>query len=224
MQLDLTQLGAVFRPRRPRPEPVMSLIELPPLPWAPDALAPIISKDTIDTHYGKHHKAYVDKTNALIEPRRFENLTLEDIVLDSARDQTARTLFNNAAQVWNHNRYWESLSPDGGEPTGAFAAQIDRDFGGLAKLKEEMVKKGVGHFASGWVWLAYHNEKLCTIDTHDADNALVRGLQPLLVLDVWEHAYYLDYKNERERHLRSVIEELIDWRRASTRFDALQPH
>jgi Fe-Mn family superoxide dismutase len=199
----------------------MPKLELPPLPWAPDALEPLISRATIDKHYGKHHKAYVDKGNALIEGTHYETLTLEEIILESAQDAGAKGIFNNAAQVWNHTRYWESLSPDGGQPSDALAAAISKSFGSLQALKDELVKKGVGHFASGWVWLVAENGGLKVVDTHDADNALVHGLETLLVLDVWEHAYYLDYQNERERHLRALVDGRLDWKRASDRFAAL---
>lgn len=199
----------------------MPRFELPPLPFAQDALAPVISVSTMERHYGKHHKAYVDKTNALIEGTPFADMSLEEIIVESARAQTTRALMNNAAQTWNHTRYWESLSPDGGAPSDQLAERIERDLGGMDKFKEEIVKKGVGHFASGWVWLTFANGKLNLIDTHDADCALLHGQDPLLVLDVWEHAYYLDYQNERERHLRTVAQELLNWRGASARLAAL---
>jgi superoxide dismutase, Fe-Mn family len=199
---------------------VMSDIALPELPWAPEALEPTISRKTIDKHYGKHHRGYVEKANALIKGTGFEGLSHEDIILEAAKAQATRPLLNSAAQAWNHERYWESLSPEGGAPSDALAAQIDKDFRGLDKLKDEIVKKGVAHFASGWVWLGLAQGKLEIIDTHDSDTALQHGLAPLLVLDLWEHAYYLDYQNERERHLRAVIEDVLDWRGASERFAA----
>ena len=196
----------------------MTDLVLPPLPWSADALDPVISKTTIDTHHGKHHKAYVDKAKGLVEGTRFAELSLEEIVLETARDPAQKLLFNNAAQIWNHNRYWESLAPKSGQPSAELAAKLQSDLGGLDKFKEEIVKKGVGHFASGWVWLTLKDGKLNLIDTHDADNALVHGHEALLVLDVWEHAYYVDYKNERERHLKTVVNELLNWDGASERF------
>ena len=197
----------------------MALIELPPLPFARDALAPAISSDTIDTHYNKHHRAYVEKTNELAKDGDYESL--EDIILKTARDSSLRTLFINAAQAWNHERYWESLAPNGGAPSAALSQRIERDLGNLGKLKEDMVKKGVAHFGSGWVSLVMDKGKLTLIDTNDADNALVRGMQPLLVIDLWEHAYYLDYKNQRERHLKAVVDGVLNWRGASERFERL---
>jgi Fe-Mn family superoxide dismutase len=199
----------------------MPQIELPPLPWSEDALDPVISRATIEKHYGKHHRAYVAKTNSMIEGTPFAEMSLEEIIIESARAQSTRGLMNNAAQAWNHARYWESLSPNGGAPSDALAERIDKELGGMAKLKDEIVKKGVGHFASGWVWLSVHKGALHLIDTHDADNALLRGHEPLLTLDLWEHAYYLDYQNERERHLRTVVEDMLDWQGASARFAAL---
>lgn len=197
----------------------MAHLELPPLPWSPDALAPTISRATIDKHHGAHHKAYVDKGNGLIAGTRFEAMSFEDMIRESAKDPSSRAIFNNAAQVWNHNRYWESLSPNGGQPSGRFAEQIERDLGGLANLKETLVKKGVGHFASGWVWLVWTGSKLDVIDTHDADNALLHNVEELLTLDVWEHAYYIDYQNQREGHLRKVVEEIVNWTGAQARFE-----
>jgi Fe-Mn family superoxide dismutase len=199
----------------------MSHIQLPRLPWSPDALEPAISKRTIDTHYGKHHKAYVEKLNKLIAGTAYETLTLDQIVRETASDKSknGRAIFNNAGQAWNHTRYWESLSPESGEPSDALSARIEQDFGGLAQLKDEMVAKGVGHFASGWIWLTWADGKLNVIDTHDADNALAHGHEALLVLDLWEHAYYLDYQQERERHLRALVEDALNWKGASARFD-----
>ncbi len=196
----------------------MTKIELMPLPFAHDALGPAISRETIDSHYDKHHRAYVEKTNALMS-RDYDSL--EDVIRESARDPKSKTLFNNAAQVWNHDRYWESLSPNGGAPSDALAASIERDLGGPAKLKDELVKRGVAHFASGWVWLALDKGKLAILDTHDADDALMHNTEPLLVLDVWEHAYYLDYKSARETHLRAVVEDVLNWKGASDRLGRL---
>lgn len=198
----------------------MSQIELPALPWAHDALAPAISQATIETHWGKHHRTYVTKTNAAIEGTDLAGKSLEDVIRAAAAAPEKRGLFNNSAQIWNHSRYWESLSPDGGQPSDALAAKIESDLGGMAKLKADMVAKGVGHFASGWVWLTHKGGTLHLIDTHDADTALIHGHDCLLVLDVWEHAYYIDYKNERDRHLNTLVNECLNWRGASDRFAA----
>jgi Fe-Mn family superoxide dismutase len=197
----------------------MTELSLPPLPWAPDALEPHISRTTIETHHGKHHKAYVEKANKLIAGASFETMRLEEIIIASARSGGTRELFNNAAQAWNHDFYWKSLSPVRSAPSDALTARLERDFGGVEKFKSALVAKGVSHFASGWVWLVWDDRKLAVIDTHDADNPLTHDQRAILVLDVWEHAYYLDYKNERERHLKAVVGGLLDWNGANERFE-----
>lgn len=203
----------------------MAKIELPPLPFAADALAPVISAATMETHHGKHHKAYVDKVNALIPGTRFEGKSLEEVVKESAGDPANKTIFNNAAQAWNHSRYWESLSPAGVAPAAAlsakFTARIESDFGSLAGLHDALVKNGVAHFGSGWVWLVWKGGALEVMATHDAGTPLTQDLPTLLTIDVWEHAYYLDYKNERPRHLEAVVERTLNWADASSRFDEL---
>ena len=203
----------------------MAKIELPPLPFSAEALAPVISAATLEAHHGKHHRAYVDKVNALIAGTRYEGKTLDAIVRDSAADPASKTLFNNAAQAWNHARYWESLSPPGVSPAAAlssrFAARIDDDFGSLAGLHDALVKLGAAHFGSGWVWLVWKGGKLDVVDTHDAGTPLTQNTPTLLTVDVWEHAYYLDYKNERPKHLEAVVERALNWAGASARFDEL---
>ncbi|MBI1187371.1 MAG: superoxide dismutase [Fe] [Alphaproteobacteria bacterium] len=198
----------------------MPQITLPALPWAKDALAPVISAATVEKHHGAHHAGYVKRVNALIEGTDYADLPLKEIVLKSVKDPKARGLANAAGQTWNHNCYWESLSPDGGAPSAALAAQIEKDFGGLDALKEQLVSKGAAHFASGWVSLTRKDGALHILDTHDAETALEHGHAPLVVIDVWEHAYYLDYQNERDRHLRTIVDKLLDWRGASARFEA----
>ncbi|HET9628516.1 MAG TPA: superoxide dismutase [Novosphingobium sp.] len=183
-------------------------ISLMPLPYARDALAPAISADTLDTHHGKHHKAYVDKTNAAIADGPLANASLEEIVARSRGGKQG--LFNNAAQTWNHGFYWASLSPRSSQPSGDLAAAIER-FGGQDKLIEELSTRGANHFASGWVWLAGDNGKLTVIETHDADTLADQGPVPLLVIDLWEHAYYLDHKNVRPDYLKAVLNDLLNW-------------
>ena len=181
-----------------------------PLPYPEDALAPAISADTLATHHGKHHKAYVTKTNDLAAKAGLEGSSLEEIVR-AARDQGDKTLFNNAAQAWNHGFYWNSLAPDGGEPQGELAQAITRDFGSLQALTDELQQRGEKHFASGWVWLAAADGKLSVEETHDGDTLAIGGKVPLLTVDLWEHAYYLDYKNERPRHLQAVLGGRLNW-------------
>lgn len=159
----------------------------PPLPYAQDALAPHISADTLATHHGKHHKAYVDKVNAAIEGTELADKPLEEIV-HHAEGSGNKGLFNNAAQSWNHAFYWESLSPTKTEPKGDLLAAIDRDFGSLDELKKKLKETAVNHFASGWAWLVSRDGTLAVTDTHDAGTELVAGIKPLLVIDVWEHA------------------------------------
>lgn len=187
------------------------MFELPPLPYAYDALEPAISSETLHFHHDKHHKAYVDKTNALAQKAGLEGRPLEEVVRE-ARKRGDNALFNNSAQAWNHAFFWESMTPEASPPAGALAQAIDEAFGGLEAFKKAFVDEGVGHFASGWVWLVTGTEGLKVISTHDADDLLVReGLTPLLVCDLWEHAYYLDYQNDRAGFLSRWFDETANW-------------
>lgn len=181
--------------------------ELPPLPFAKDALEPVISAETIDFHYGKHHQAYVTNLNNLVPGTAFENASLEDIVM-----QADGGIFNNAAQVWNHTFYWNGLSPDGGgEPTGALGAAIDKAFGSFAAFKETFIKSAVGNFGSGWTWLVRNDDgSVSIVNTSNAANPLRDGKTPLLTIDVWEHAYYIDYRNARPKYLDEIW-KLVNW-------------
>ena len=186
----------------------------PRLPYAPDALAPVISQETVDYHYGKHEKAYIDNLNKLIEGTEFEDMALEDIIKSSNG-----ALFNNASQAWNHIFYFFTFSPDGGgEPDGELRKAIDRDFGSFEKFKEDFVQAGVTLFGSGWVWLSKDNDgKLFITQGHNAGNPLTDGLTPLLTFDVWEHAYYLDYQNRRADALKKLW-YIIDWDVVASRY------
>lgn len=190
-------------------------IELTPLPYPKGALAPAISAETLKTHHGKHHKAYVDKTNEAIEGTRLDGLSLEDLIA-RGRQQQDRKLFNNAAQTWNHGFYWNSLTP-GGEPCpGDLAGAIEAAFGSQEELVKQLVQRGTEHFASGWVWLAADGSgRLSIEETHDGDTLADSDKRPLLTIDLWEHAYYLDYKNERPDHLEAVTGRLLNWRFAA---------
>lgn len=182
-------------------------IELPALPYAMDALAPRISKETLEFHYGKHHKAYVTNLNNLIPGTEFEGKTLEEIV------KTAKgPIFNNAAQVWNHTFYWHCLTPKvGGKPTGDLAKKIDEEFGSFADFKEAFTKASVTLFGSGWAWLVRNKEgKLEIVQTSNAGNPMLDGKTPLLTCDVWEHAYYIDTRNDRGAYLKNFW-ELVNW-------------
>lgn len=184
--------------------------ELIDLPYSSDALAPAISAETLSFHYGKHHKAYIDKTNAAIEGKDLDGKPLEEVI--KAARGSDQGLFNNAAQSWNHGFYWHSLCPDAQSPSGDLAGKIDDAFGSFDDLKAKLVDRGAGHFASGWVWLAEKGGKLSLEETHDGDTlADSGGFNPLLTIDVWEHAYYLDHQNARPSYLKAVIENHLNW-------------
>ena len=183
------------------------------LPYADDALSPAISAETISFHYGKHHKAYVDKMNAAIEGTAHDDAALEAIVAD-ARGANAG-LFNNAAQTWNHAFYWHSLAAEETAPSADLAAKINEAFGSMDELKSQMKARGAGHFASGWVWLAEKDGKLSIEETHDGDTLADSDFNPLLTVDVWEHAYYLDHQNARPAYLDAVIDGKLNFAFAS---------
>ena len=172
-------------------------ITLPELPYPVDALEPYISAGTLNIHHGKHHRAYVDKTNALIGAA---GGTLEEIILRAAGDSSKRALFNNAAQAWNHAFYWHSLRPDGGT--------VPREF---SKWTGELKAAAIGHFGSGWAWLVRDGAEVKVMTTANADTPIVHGLEPLLVIDVWEHAYYLDYQERRAAYVAGIVDNLLNW-------------
>jgi len=182
-------------------------IELPPLPYARDALAPNISAETLDFHYGKHHQTYVTNLNNLIKGTEFENLDLEAIIKKSQGG-----MFNNAAQIWNHTFYWHSLSPNGGgEPSGKLAEAITKAFGSFAEFKEQFTKAAVGTFGSGWAWLVQRaDSSLGIVSTSNAATPITGPDTPLLTCDVWEHAYYIDYRNARPKYLEAFW-NLVNW-------------
>jgi len=187
-------------------------IVLPDLSYPKDALEPYISSRTLEFHHGKHHKTYVDNANKLIEGTDLAREGLEAIIKKTAGDATKVGIFNNAAQVWNHSFYWNCLKPNsGGPPTGAIARKIDADFGSYAKLVEDLKNAGITQFGSGWAWLVLSGDQLQITKTLNADTPLAHGLKPLLTIDVWEHAYYLDYQNRRADYLAAVIDKLINW-------------
>lgn len=183
------------------------------LPYADDALAPAISAETLSYHYGKHHRAYIDKTNDAIAGTELAHDGLETVIA-KARDSN-QGLFNNAAQSWNHGFYWHSLAAESGQPSQELQSMIDEAFGSLADFREDFASRGGGHFASGWVWLAEKDGKLSIVETHDGDTLADSEFNPLLVIDVWEHAYYLDHQNKRPAYLKAVIEEKLNWSFAS---------
>ncbi|HUT43643.1 MAG TPA: superoxide dismutase [Desulfobacterales bacterium] len=187
-------------------------ITLPGLPYEKDALEPHINSRTLDFHHGKHHNAYVTNLNNLIEGTDLASETIEDIINKTVNDDDKAGIFNNAAQVWNHTFYWKSMKPNGGGlPTGNIANKIDADFGGYANFIEQLKNAGLTQFGSGWAWLVMKNGKLEMMKTSNADTPIAHGVKPLLTVDVWEHAYYLDYQNKRGDYLDAFIKNLINW-------------
>ena len=188
------------------------MFTLPPLPWAENALEPVISANTISFHYGKHHKTYVDNLNNLVKGTDYENASLEKIINETAGKADKAGLFNNAAQIWNHTFYWHSMKPaGGGKPTGKLAEMIDTAFGGYDAFKKELATTTVSQFGSGWGWLVLDGGALKVVKTANAEVPFTKGQKPLLTIDVWEHAYYLDQQNKRAAYVDAVIEKLLNW-------------
>ncbi len=183
--------------------------ELMPLPYSDDALAPAVSAETLSFHHGKHHQAYIDKTNAAVDGDQ----SLEEVIAGARGSNQG--LFNNAAQSWNHGFYWHSMAAESGTPSDELKVMIDESFGSVDELKQQLKDRGAGHFASGWVWLAEKDGKLSIEETHDGDTLADSDFNPLLTIDVWEHAYYLDHQNKRPAYLEAVVEEKLNWHFAS---------
>ena len=194
--------------------------ELADLPYSADALEPHISAETFGYHHGKHHKAYVDKLNAAVAGTDYENQSLEAVILAS-HDAGDTGVFNNAAQAWNHTFLWNSMSPQGGgEPQGALAEAINDSFGDLDSFKAQFKASAMGQFGSGWTWLVHKAGKLEIVSTGNAETPLTGGSVPLLTLDVWEHAYYLDYQNKRDAYIDTFLDKLINWDFAAQNYEA----
>jgi len=180
---------------------------LPELPYAKDALAPHLTAETLEFHHGKHHNAYVVNLNKLLEGKPEADKSLEDVILSSEGG-----VFNNAAQIWNHTFYWKSMKPNGGgEPTGDIKAAIERDFGSYAKFKEEFAAAATTQFGSGWAWLVLDKGKLAITKTGNADLPMKHGQTAILTIDVWEHAYYIDYRNLRPKYIETFLNHLVNW-------------
>ncbi|PKO20856.1 MAG: superoxide dismutase [Fe] [Chloroflexi bacterium HGW-Chloroflexi-1] len=185
---------------------------LPSLPYAEDALEPYYSAKTISFHHGKHHKAYVDNLNKLIAGTELESKGLEEIILAAAGDPARVGLFNNAAQVWNHTFFWHCMkSGGGGKPAGELARRIDQAFGSYEKFAEQFKATAVGRFGSGWGWLVLERDALKLVSTPNAETPMTKGQTALLTVDVWEHAYYLDYQNRRPDFVQAFLDHLVDW-------------
>ena len=196
-------------------QPPAGPFTLPPLPWNEQALAPVISARTIGLHYGKHHRTYVNKLNELVAGTKMADMPLEQVIRESAGKPDTQKVFNNAAQVWNHTFFWNCLRPGGGKPGGDLAARIDADLGGYDKFRERFAQAAIDCFGSGWAWLADRGGKLEILATSNADNPLTKGATPLLTIDVWEHAYYVDYENRRPEFVNAVIDKLLNWEHAA---------
>jgi Fe-Mn family superoxide dismutase len=188
------------------------MFTLPPLPWADNALEPVISANTISFHYGKHHKTYVDNLNNLVKGTDYESAPLEKIINETAGKADKAPIFNNAAQVWNHTFYWNSLKGNGGgKPSGRIAQMIDAAFGNYDNFKKELSATSVSQFGSGWGWLVLDGNALKIVKTPNAEVPFTKGQKPLLTIDVWEHAYYLDHQNKRAAYVDAVIDRLLNW-------------
>jgi superoxide dismutase, Fe-Mn family len=194
--------------------------ELPKLPYAQNALEPHISAATVKVHYGKHHRAYVDKANQLVAGTEFERRSLEDVIAATAPQKKYQSLFNNAAQAWNHGFYWNSMSPGaGGEPRGAIAGRLAADFQSFAAFREAFKKAAIEHFGSGWAWLMLDEGRLKIATTANADTPIAHGKTAILTMDVWEHAYYLDYQNQRPSYVEIFLDKLVNWEFAERNYE-----
>lgn len=184
----------------------------PTLPYAENALEPVISANTISFHYGKHHKAYVDNLNKLIAETEYKSLPLEEIIKKTAGKSEYAGIFNNAAQVWNHTFFWNSLSPNGGgKPSEVLMKKIEESFGSFDDFVKELTEAAKTQFGSGWAWLVLDGNKLKVMKTANAETPITMGVKPLLTIDVWEHAYYLDYQNKRPDYVAALLNKLINW-------------
>ena len=191
---------------------------LPPLPFADTALDPVISAETLGFHHGKHHRTYVETLAKLVDGTPFADATLETVIMETYDDADKRAIFNNAAQIWNHNFYWHSLSPDAQTPSGDLGAAITRDFGSVEAMGAEFAKVTIAQFGTGWGWLVSDGGTLKIVSTEDAAVPFTAGQIPLLTIDVWEHAYYLDWQNRRADHVEAIIAGHLNWAMAAERF------
>lgn len=201
-------------------EDIVAPFVLAPLPFADDALEPVISANTLSFHYDKHHRGYLNNLNRLVENTPYAKMPLEKIVCDTAGKPDKTGLFNNAAQTWNHTFYWNSLQPGGSTIPAALRARMQADFGSVDACKKELAAAAVTQFASGWAWLVAENGRLKVVKTANAETPLTTGAVPLLTIDVWEHAYYLDFQNRRADHVAAVIDTLLNWEFAAQNLPA----
>jgi len=186
--------------------------ELPSLPYTNDALAPYMSAETLDFHHGKHHQTYVTNLNNLLKDNELQGASLEDIVVKSSKDTSMAGIFNNAGQHWNHILFWQCMKPNGGGSIPSeLEARLNSDFGSVDQFKEAFIQAGTTQFGSGWAWLAIDNGKLVVTKSANASNPLVDGMKPILGCDVWEHSYYIDYRNKRPDYLKAFLDNLVNW-------------
>ena len=194
--------------------------ELPSLPYANDALAPYMSSETLDFHHGKHHQTYVTNLNNLLKDNELHGASLEDIVVKSSKDTSMAGIFNNAGQHWNHILFWQCMKPNGGGSIPSeLEARLNSDFGSIDKFKEAFIQAGTTQFGSGWAWLAIDNGKLVVTKSANASNPLVDGMKPILGCDVWEHSYYIDYRNKRPDYLKAFLDSLVNWEFVASQLD-----
>ncbi len=186
--------------------------ELPKLNYSNEALSPIMSQETLELHHGKHHQTYITNLNNFIKDTEMAEMSLEDIIVKSSKDNSKTGIFNNASQHWNHNLFWKCMKPKGsGSIPSKLEKKIIEDFGSVEKFKDEFKQAGITQFGSGWCWLSLNNDKLVVTKTANAANPLIENMKPILGCDVWEHSYYIDYRNRRPEYLDKFVEKLIDW-------------
>jgi len=194
--------------------------ELPSLPYANDALAPYMSSETLDFHHGKHHQTYVTNLNNLLKDHELQSSSLEDIVVKSSKDASMAGIFNNAGQHWNHILFWQCMKPNGGgSMPSELEGRLNSDFGSVEQFKEAFIQAGTTQFGSGWAWLAIDNGKLVVTKSPNASNPLVDGMKPILGCDVWEHSYYIDYRNRRPDYLKAFLDSLVNWEFVASQLD-----
>lgn len=194
--------------------------ELPSLPYANDALAPYMSAETLDFHHGKHHQTYVTNLNNLLKDHELQSSPLEDIVVKSSKDASMAGIFNNAGQHWNHILFWQCMKPNGGGSIPSeLEGRLNSDFGSVEQFKEAFIQAGTTQFGSGWAWLAIDNGKLVVTKSPNASNPLVDGMKPILGCDVWEHSYYIDYRNRRPDYLKAFLDSLVNWEFVASQLD-----
>ena len=196
------------------------IFKLPNLDYEKKALAPIMSEETLDLHHGKHHQTYITNLNKFIEGTDMSQMTLEEIIIHSSKDKSKSAIFNNASQHWNHILFWKCMKPEGGGPLPKkLKNRIESDFGNVEEFKKQFIQAGITQFGSGWCWLSIDNGKLVVSKTPNAENTLTQNMKPILACDLWEHSYYVDYKNRRPEYLENFYEKLINWEFVESNLD-----